>query len=138
MWSPHLDLQDEDPLGRGIPKVDDQGVKLLGAPLGNEAFTNTFLNKRIDSIERVVSKLPGLQDPLLEFTLLRSCFALPKFSYSLRTTDPVQHQATMHRFDNLIRVTLEDIIGAPLTDPQWTQAALHLSFYRFSTNWGLI
>ena len=127
IWCPNQDPQNRDPLGRGVPIVEDEGVKLLGAPLGSLAFEGRLLNKRVDKIERVVSRLSHLQDPHLEYALLRSCFSIPKLSYSLRTTDTTPHQTTLIRFDNLMRGTFEDIVGAPLTDPQWIQATLPVS-----------
>ena len=58
------------------------GVKILGAFLGSESFASRLLDKGVNSISRVLSKLILLQDqdPHLEYVLLRSCFSLPKQS----------------------------------------------------------
>ena len=42
--------QNKDPLGCGIPWVDNGGVKLLGASLGSELFADQLLNKRVDTM----------------------------------------------------------------------------------------
>ena len=63
----------------------------------------------------------------MEFTLLRSCFAFPKFAFSLRTTDTCPHKGVRREFDEEVRKALEQILGAPLTDTQWDQASLPIS-----------
>jgi len=60
----------------------------------------------------------------METTLLRSCLALPKVVYALRTCPPsFVHQALL-TFDNLMRDALSDLVGAPLSDRSWHKASL--------------
>ena len=71
-----------------------------------------------------IEKLPLLQDAQLEYVLLRSCLSLPKMMYTLRTTDPTNHQLCWHKYDDLCREALTRILGRPLDDIQWRQAQL--------------
>ena len=57
-----------------------------------------------------------------EFVLLRSCFSLPKIVFLLRSTDQTQHQDLWATFDDLIRDTLNQILGSSINDKQWAQA----------------
>ena len=79
------------------------------------------------SIQQLLENLHHLNDPHIEYSLLRSCFSLPKFGYSLRTVDTSQHQEVMQTFDTAVRSALEAILGAPLSPPQWDQASLPIS-----------
>ena len=51
-----------------------------------------MLDKRVGAIRQLLGALPSLEDPHIEFTLFRSCFAFPKFTFSFRTTDTCDHQ----------------------------------------------
>ena len=117
----------EDPIHRGIPPASSQGFELLGAPIGNDHFMETSLNKRVDRIAEITDKLHLVDDPQAEFCLLRSCLSLPKFDYAARTTHPDLHSAPMNRFDSLIRESLGSVVGHCLDDKQWEQASLPVS-----------
>ena len=87
VWFPHQATRD-DHLERGIPSINDSGVDLLGTPVGDRAFTEKTIRKRLEKIRQISDKLPQLQDAHTEFSLLRSCLSLPKVMYTLWTTDP--------------------------------------------------
>ena len=57
-------------------------------------------------------------------TLLRSCLSLPKFNFSLGTCPPTAIQQATLAFDSLIRETLSDLAGGPLSDWAWKKASL--------------
>ena len=63
------------------------GSRGLLAP-GN--LEGKILTKKVEGGRRIISALPS-DDPHFEFSLLRSCFAFPKFAFSLRTTDTSVH-----------------------------------------------
>ena len=81
----------------------------------------------VGAIRQLFGALPSLEDPHIEFTLLRSCFAFPKFAFSLRTTNTCAHQEVRWEFDVEVKKALEEILGAPLTYSQWVQASLPVS-----------
>ena len=63
----------------------------------------------------------------MEFVLLHSCLAFPKFAFSLRTTDTSVHNEVRQDFDGEVRKSLSTILGAAISDPQWKQASLPVS-----------
>ena len=49
VWCPRdLTSQEEDPLNRGIPRVREAGVVLLGAPVGDYHFVRDTLERRVE------------------------------------------------------------------------------------------
>ena len=58
-------------------------------------------------------------DPNIEFVLLYSYFAFPKFSFFQLYTNKCVHRKTCQEFSRLVGQALEEIFGRPLMDPQW-------------------
>ena len=129
VWSPiHQDQSEEqDPLQKGVPRVNMPGITLLGAPIGSRNFVRSELEAKVEKIQKTIEMLPNIQDPHTQFVLLRSCLALPKLSFILRTTDTSPFLDVLHQFDSLVREALSIILGAALTDLQWKQASLPVS-----------
>jgi hypothetical protein len=92
VWCPAHHQDDADPLDRGIPRVGQEGVKLLGALIGSHAFQKVAMEEKVYKLEKLMDKLSLLEDPHTEYAMLKSCFALPKLSFLMRTVDPRQHQ----------------------------------------------
>ena len=124
VYCPDYDLGDSDPIERGVKRVEGVGFKLLGAPLGEKEYEEQLLEKRLADNRHLLDSLHLLEDPHLEYTLLKNCFAFPKFAFSLRTTDTSRHLHLLEAFDGAVRGALEGIIGSPLSPPQWQQASL--------------
>ena len=70
-----------------IPVVRD-GFCLLGCPVGPPTFCDEALQGRVRKIREALERIHDMEDSHLETTLLRSCLALPKFAYALRTCPP--------------------------------------------------
>ena len=117
--SPNLDL-----LGLGIPRVQEPGIIVLGSPIGSHEFVHEQIKKKIEKIQELTQLLPNIKDPHSEFVLLRSCFSLPKVVFLARSTDPTHHQDLWAGFDDLIRDTLNHILGSAINNQQWAQAQL--------------
>lgn len=98
---------------------------LLGAPLTSEAL-QPALDEKIESVSRLVSRLPALQSHTALF-LLKNCLAIPKLVYSLRSTPAWQAETQLIKFDNIIRQGLEKIINVTLNDDAYLQATLPVS-----------
>ena len=71
--------------------------------------------------------LPSLKDSQAEFTLLRSCLALPKFVFGLRTSPPNITSLPAKEFDFAVRAALGEVLGCPNNDNAWKQASLPTS-----------
>lgn len=109
-----------NPLPPEIP-ITRGGFSLLGYPVGPATFREGFALQRV---EDCLSKLPDFEDSQIELILLRSCLALPKVSFSLKTC-PLSHieQATV-AFDNTMRDALSELAGSPLSEWSWLKASL--------------
>ena len=108
--------------------IRDSGFVHLGAPVGNEAFIEAKIKSRVEKVKVLLDKLHSLEDPHMEFVLLRSCFSLPKVSYALRTSPPTQHCLShWEMFDCHICETLIRILGSNIGEDQWLQAQLPVS-----------
>ena len=64
---------------------------------------------------------------LQEFVLLPTCFAFPKYAFSLRRTDTSVHNEVRKDFDGEVRKSLSTILGAAISDPQMMQVSLSVS-----------
>ena len=112
-----------NPLPTEIP-ITRSGFFLLGSPIGPANFCESSVSKRVEEIRATVNKLQDLEDSQMETILLRSCLSLPKFNFSLRTCPPTDIQQATLAFDSLIRETLSDLAGGPLSDWAWRKASL--------------
>ena len=68
-----------------------------------------------------------MEDPQVEFVILRSCLSMPKIMFTLRTTDPTNHLDLWNMYDGITRESLCRILGSPISDIQWTQSTLPVS-----------
>ena len=118
VWSPQNAAGEGqgDPLDRGVLRVEEEGVILLGAPVGSEEFVGREVAKKVEKVREITGLLPQIEDPHTEFVLLRSCLALPKLSFLLRATDTSSHTAHLQEFDRVTREGLTRILGAPVGD----------------------
>ena len=128
VWCPTApDSGPDDPLQRGIPNIKASGITVLGSPVGDAAFVEEALKAKIKKVENICSALPDLQQPHLEFCLLRSCLSLPKIVYLLRTTDTSSASHLLDQFDSVTRESLSRIIGGPISEAEWQQAKLPIT-----------
>ena len=127
IWLPNSDNTQTDPLDRGIPRVEEEGIILLGCPIGSPEFVRMGILDRIRKVELATDKLPLLRDAQIEYVLLRSCLSLPKMMYTLRTSDPTNYQMCWQRCDDITRDALSLILGRPMDEKQWKQAQIPTS-----------
>ena len=124
VWSKLDEAGDNDPLGKGVPRVHGPGITLLGAPLGHHEYEAEVLEEKVAKVQEITTLLPDLRDPHAEFCLLRSCLSMPKLMFILRTVDTTAHRHLLVEFDSITREAISRIIGAPLSDLQWRQAKI--------------
>jgi hypothetical protein len=108
-----------------LPEVkflDQENVRLLGAPLNIESFPGSF-NPKIKEISRLVDRLPLLPSHIALF-LLRHCLAIPKLTYLLRCTTSWKAEEFLTAFDTMVRNGQEVILNIRFTDQIWEQSSL--------------
>ena len=111
------------PLPPDVP-VSHEGFCLLSCPIGPPDFCEEVLQDRVKKIKGSLAVLHDMGDSQLEMTLLHSCFALPKFSYVIRTCPPSHVNGAAKEFDWVMREVLQSIIGGPLSEWSWLKASL--------------
>ena len=65
VWSPSGEVTQPnktDPLHRGIPLVVEDGIVLLGSPLGSRSFEKKTINDRIDKEQEIAEVLSSMMD----------------------------------------------------------------------------
>ena len=77
VWCPNSTVVQPDPLERGIPRIEEDGIILLGCPVGSHTFVSQAITQRIQKIELTTAKLPLLKDAQVEYVLLRACLSIP-------------------------------------------------------------
>ena len=71
--------------------------------------------------------MESLHDSQLEFVLLRSTLALPKFIYILCTVDPTNHCQLWEEYDGITKVGLERILAGAVTHRVWEMVKLKVN-----------
>ena len=97
---------------------------LLRLPYWPPPFCEKVVQTRVTKIREALGGLHEMADSQLECTLLRSCFALPKFSYTIRTCPSTHISQATKDFDMAMREALESILGGPLSEWSWLKASL--------------
>ena len=113
-------------LPQGVP-VSNGGFVLLGCPIGSASFCTSTVMKRIAKIQDTLVNLRDLQDAQIETVLLRSCLSLPKIAFTLRSCAPNLIHPALAAFDNIMRDSLADLCGGPISDWSWLKASLPVS-----------
>ena len=120
-----------NPLPPDIPTTDT-GFILLGCPVGLPQLCETTFLKRVERQKETLAKLADLEDSQMEATLLRSCLALPKVAFSLRTCPPSHIIQATATFDEAMREALTDLTGCPLSG--WVSLKVSLPSSRGGLN----
>ncbi|KAJ0560714.1 hypothetical protein HanHA300_Chr06g0214431 [Helianthus annuus] len=113
------------PRGIGRP---EKGVKLLGGAVSRDpSFIGELAGRRASGAVDLMKLLPCLRDPQCELLLLRLCMGVAKLLFGLRTCQPHLMEDAVSRFDDGLRMAIEDIVvdGGPFFgDLQWRLASL--------------
>ncbi|CAK0887833.1 unnamed protein product, partial [Prorocentrum cordatum] len=108
---------------RAFPKG---GFRLLGAPIGDQVFTEAFTERRATKVGPTLAALETLH-PQVALLLLRHCASFGKLVYCARTAPPELQAGAFRSFDAAQRAALGGLLAADLTDAQWHQASRGLA-----------
>ena len=112
VWWPSGDQQFPE-LPVSVSRAPACGTEILKVPVGTEAFIVERLRSRLEKAQKIIEKLPGLEDPHVEFTLLRACLGSCRMAYSLRSTAPSGGVLEiLKEGDDALRRALERVVGA--------------------------
>lgn len=108
-----------------MDRVDNAGVKLLGAPIGSREFTTKFVKKKLKALDDVCKALREVNDAQVEFGLFRGCLSYNKINHLLRTCPPDLLLDALARFDEHFQNMVAEILRVScLSEDQWEQASL--------------
>ena len=126
LWSPSGVVQ-ADNFGYGVRLVTEDGIRVLGSPLGSEEFVKKYLEESVEKCRVISEQLPRLEDHMSSYILTRSCLGISKFNFHLRTIDCSQFPAILTKFDSMMRDNINTIVGSVLSNTSYNQACLPVS-----------
>ena len=106
----------------------DANIKVLGAPVGSDAFVRETLQSRAADATLILNRIKDLDCPQTAMGLARMCGAAVKMQYSMRTTPSDQCEGILQDFDCQVRRSVESILGQPLEQDEWARAARGVRF----------
>ena len=132
IWWPRAS---SDPFPAEVDRIDNAGVKLLGAPIGTKAFTTDFVKKKLKALDEVCKALRNVDNAQVEFALFRGCLSYNKINHLLRTCPPDLLQDALVKFDDHFQNMVAEILRqACLSEDQWDQASLPVRFAGLGVN----
>ena len=103
-------------------------MRVLGVPVDfpseEGTFTKALFGKSLCKLETMCSKLTRLPTAHVQYTLLRFCLDGCRLNFLTRCCNSVHTKSLVRRADAVLRQTLGDVLGKPLSDHQWAQARL--------------
>jgi hypothetical protein len=96
---------------------------MLGVPLGSDVFVSKFVEgDLIEKLTNTVAKLVAFEDS--QAYLLRVSYSIVRAVHFMRTTPLRQWRKQGSEFDDMVREAASNILGHPLNERTFTQAAL--------------
>jgi hypothetical protein len=124
-----------DPFPAEVDRVSNEGVKLLGAPIGTKKFTTDFVRKKLKVLKDVCDLLREVDNAQVELGLFRGCLSFNKINHLLRTCPPDLLEKALDQFDEHFQSILATILRVPcLAEDQWEQASLPVKFAGLGVN----
>ena len=102
----------------------DQGVTVLGTPVGAEPFVLSWLSKRLTELDSVWARLTALGNAQGETLVLRACLGPCKITHLLRCLRPKEARWLAAEIGPRLHDTWETILGSPLSPSDWALAKL--------------
>ena len=97
--------------GSGVP-TEQQGVRILGAPLGHTDFVFAFLERKSRDHHVLLSRIPRVEDVQSAWALLLHC-ASARANYLLRVVRPELVREFAERHDQFVDMHVRDFEGGP-------------------------
>ena len=121
VWSPHgpvSDVERIDLFPASICRWDEDGIDLLGSPIGSVRYTEAYATSKVEKIADLLEKIHTIEHSQYELILLRHTAGFCKFNFVLRTCDSRKVKGAAAKFDQLIHDSLEKIWNASLGNNQ--------------------
>ena len=121
-------LKPEAVVWKGDPQLpeEQQGVRVLGVPIGRGEFVRVFLEKKNKDHETLFQRIPWLNDPQSAWLLLLMC-ASTRANFWLISVHPDLTDAFALQHDANVWTCLDTILGSP-SAPGMAKVLASLSF----------
>lgn len=104
--------------------VVDEGISVLGVPIGGLDFINDSYTSKLKKTSESLGKLVKLDDPQVAFKLVSGCLSLSSVNYFLRCSPPSLTLNLSKSYDSLVLSALSSILGTPFSKTQIQQIEL--------------
>ena len=126
IWGPGVMIPDESPLCK-IPVAEwNEGITLLGSPIGSDNFSVRAAAKSLSRLHNALSKLSHLNKPRAAYLILRYSLGACRIIHLLRTCSISVCSALADDVHKLIYDALSDLIGTSMDDCHVTLSSLPL------------
>jgi hypothetical protein len=92
--------------------LKDEGIKLLGCPIGSDKFVTKVLAVEMRSLRAKLNRLGLIADMPQEQMLILRCCIVPSVGHLFRTTSPTLAREAAFKFDLHVNKCLEKYFGA--------------------------
>jgi hypothetical protein len=108
-----------------VKLVPHSEIPMLGVPLSSDAFVASFVEKKLlGRLQVTIAKLISFEDTQAASFLLRVSYSIVRAVHFMRTTPLRQWKDQSNEFDGMLRGGAEKILGFPMSDATFQQAAL--------------
>ena len=111
---------------RGEGPEEEQGLVVLGVPVGHSAFVQKWLADKEESHQQFLTRIPAVQDAQCAWLLLLMC-AGPRANHILRNLPPSEVSQFAQNHDTSLRACLAEILAVPVPTGVVAEVA-HLPF----------
>ena len=109
---------------KSIPVRNNLNFVLLGSPIGDGDFCNSFADSAIRGGKKLLRLLEELGDTHTSLHLLSSCCSFGKFNHIIRSTPLSLVESPITDFDKSVVQCLSNLVGKRLTEKARLQATL--------------
>ena len=100
----------------GLP-LSQQGLKVLGIPIGQPAFVSDFLERKSREQQTLFQRIPAVNDPQAAFLLLLMCGSI-RANFWMRAVRPEDSEGFATRHDENVWACLRELLGMPNAPPE--------------------
>ena len=123
-WSGNAQAFDDFSLD--LRRCHDNGIIILGIPVGDPEYCRSFIRKKIESISSILPLVLNMDDAQIELTLLKGCLGFGKLNHLMRACVLEDILPVLSEMDEVLRHTLSSslCLESSMGNDAWLQATL--------------
>ena len=103
---------------------EDFNIEYLKAPIGSNEFVAEWLQDKLLDLHKATQLVCAMECKHEAGTLLRSCAAVCRVVYLMRTVPPKQIAAFISEFDSILQLAFETLLESDISAKVWDIAKL--------------